>query len=156
LNDEKSLHDNGLQIVIDKVNSNQYYEAINEADFLLKKFSCSSEIIFHKGLALHKLGYLIQAAEQYEWALRCNSIHTKSLLNLGSIYQKLHDFPKAIHKYSTGIKLLENYQQAIPGYLFINDDYIKMKTNLALAYFQELSLLEVSSFFAFSLFVDFL
>jgi predicted O-linked N-acetylglucosamine transferase (SPINDLY family) len=121
-------------------------EKNNEAMSLLNpwvaKSPCAIEALYHLALIHQRRGHTDGARLLYEQVLRCNPLHTSSMVNVASLYQlsgSQVDRQKAITIYETGISAILAYKKVLPGFLFLSDNELRMRANLALAYYQQLS-----------------
>jgi tetratricopeptide (TPR) repeat protein len=119
-----------------------YDRAISMYNELLSRYPDFPELVFLKGLNSEKLGRLEEAAELLLHATRLNPIHVRALLALGTIHQKYGDYEDCFEYYEKGSRIYELYLETIPGVLIIHDDYMKIRSNLFLAYFQKGALKE--------------
>lgn len=103
---------------------------------------CAIEALYHLALIHQRRGHNDGAKLLYEQVLRCNPLHTSSMVNVASLYQlsgSKADRQKAITIYETGISAILAYKKVLPGFLFLSDNELRMRANLALAYYQQLS-----------------
>jgi tetratricopeptide (TPR) repeat protein len=105
------------------------------------------EFYFNFGVSRVKVGDWQGAIENYEYSLFLQPLHTKSLLNLASVYQQCGQFELAQETYQVGVfvRRVSDAVTAHWGYSFMSDDYIKMRSNLALTLFQQRRYVEVSA-----------
>jgi predicted O-linked N-acetylglucosamine transferase (SPINDLY family) len=119
--------------------SNRWEEALIQGAALVKSQPCALEILFLAALIHQKQGKIDSAKGIYEHILECFPLHTKSMVNLGSLYQQHSDRSvqkKSIELYTNGIHGLQQYRASYPGYVYLNDNELKMRANLGLAYYQ--------------------
>lgn len=141
--DVKDIIDKDNTLVVEVVNFGNDYEATQFIiSNLLIKYPCHFDALFHAGVHAIRYNRIDQAISMYERALACNSIHTKSLLNLATIYQSFGEYDIAIDLYHKGIALESPFQSVLSNHLFVSGEYISMRNNLPLAYFQRGALSE--------------
>lgn len=119
-------------------------KALNEINDLLQNFPYLFDLHFIQGTLYVELGQLSSAIQAYSLAIQINPAFSKAYLNLGSVYQTLNLFDKAIEYYSQGIHIIKLYQNSCIGYNFIPEEYPKIMNNLALVFYQIAAPIEVN------------
>jgi tetratricopeptide (TPR) repeat protein len=125
------------------ISSNEDRSALNIYQGILKTYPKFADILFLTGSVYEKMGKIETAYSYLEEAYEECPINTNTILNLASIHQKYGNPEDSFHFYEKGIHLIESYQK-VAGLFMIHEDSLKMKSNLALAYFQQGALTEVS------------
>lgn len=175
LNEEVSINilykiniiDDLLKKSVDFMRDGLLNRSLESLESILHQYPRHTEALFTKAVILQNTGCIEQAAVVYNQALNANPISIKCLLNLASLYQQYGDCNSAIDLYKSGIQLSTFYQQVIgnAGKAFyqlpfiryyidihvnntiiaLHPDYIKMNTNLGLAYYQNSMLTDAIS-----------
>ncbi len=129
------------------INIGAYQEALNIYDHIMKELHIEYfEVYFNLAVLQSRKGNILDAIDAYETAISIHPLHTKSILNLGTIYQQCSQFSLAIERYQTiiFIRKVADILTGEQGYTFMSDFYIDARSNLALTLFQQRQYLEVS------------
>ena len=117
----------------------------------------NSELVFNKGICLHKLGKLKEAIQFYKKAVSLKPDNTDALINMGNTFQDLDDPYKAIEAYKKALSFKSNSLEAINnigkslfslGFLdkaleylnkaiSINPSYLDSYNNIGVVYMQQ-------------------
>jgi len=133
-------------------NSNGNYKlALNNFESILQYYPYHPEGLFLKCSSLEKLGLVEVASNSCRLSILHNPVYTNAILNLASFYQKYGQVEDSISLYEEAVMIYDLFAKLQPDKFVLHDDYVKIGSNLALAYFQLGNLLEV--FVTFSNFV---
>lgn len=151
LNKEYKAYFTDLTNAIHSYRNGRLAESMAALVYIQRMFACSSEAFFHLGLVNQALGRVDEAIMYYHKAIQCNPIHTKTIVNMASLYQKSGQLRAAIDMYRDGIATLTVYRHVVPGYVFLSSNEIFMRSNLAMAFFADSRSSEVDKFLSSSL-----
>lgn len=106
------------------------------------------EVYFNLAVAYRQLGQMEKAVDYNLHAIHLNPIHSKSILNIATIFQQNGVLEEAKKWYLRGINIHRAFKEVIDtlGYSFLPDDYLKFSSNLILTYFQMQDFNQVSYF----------
>ena len=98
------------------LNSNQYSQASENCDKLIKKFPHNTYFYNLKGLILQKSGQLKKSIEYFNKALSFDQDNYAAMNNLATVFKNVHQFKKSedlykkiLNKNPENIKVLNNY-----------------------------------------------
>jgi tetratricopeptide (TPR) repeat protein len=116
-----------------------YNGAVQIYDQLLRYYPSFPEVVFLKAAVIEKLGRLTEALSLLSFVISICPIHTRAMLVAASIHQRYGDYEESFLFYEKGLKIYRLYGDIIEesGIFIIHEDYLKMKANLILAYFQK-------------------
>jgi tetratricopeptide (TPR) repeat protein len=116
-----------------------YDGAVKTYDQLLHYYPSFPEVLFLKAAVIEKLGRLTEALSLLSFVISICPIHTRAMLVAASIHQRYGDYEESFIFYEKGLKIYRLYGEIIEesGISIIHEDYLKMKANLMLAYFQK-------------------
>jgi tetratricopeptide (TPR) repeat protein len=141
----KDMIDQSAQLI----NLGAYQEAYRIYDHIIYDMGVQFfEVYFNLAILYVRQGNLLAAIDAYQQALAIHPLHTKSLLNLGTIYQQCAQFEMAVEVYQMiiFIRRVVDIVTGEQGYTFMSDFYVHARSNLALTLFQQRQYLEVSQY----------